>query len=66
MNKISKKSIAPTLKRMEINDKEVFSPSQYTSLNAAIVNLQTETGKKFKRNKVMQGNEIVVFVTRTA
>ena len=66
MNKNSKKSIAPTLKSMEIDTKEVFNASQYTSVNSAIVNIQTETTKRFRRNKVMQGEELVIIVTRTA
>lgn len=61
MNKIFKKPIAPTLKSMEIDEKVDFSTKQYSSLNAAISTVSTETGKKFTRKKV---SKEVVEVTR--
>ena len=61
MNKIP---IAPTLKSLGIYKSANFSLKQYTSVNAAIQRLQTESEKKFtqKKNK----REQVLEVTRTA
>lgn len=45
------KKIAPTLKKMNLYDSEEFALTQYTSTNACIQRIQTETDLRFTQKK---------------
>lgn len=56
--------IAPTLKGLNLYKTAKFSLNQYTSVNAAIQRLQTESDKRFTQKK--NGIDKLLEVTRTA
>lgn len=53
--------ISPTLKKLTLYEKAIFSLTQYTSVNAAIQKVQTETNLKFtqKKNKENKNLEVI-------
>ena len=53
--------IAPTLKKLSLYEKAIFNLSQYTSVNACIQKVQTESDKVFtqKKNKENKNLEVI-------
>lgn len=55
--------IAPTLKGLNLYKTAIFPLDRYTSVNAAIQTLQTESGKKFTQRRKNELRQLEV--TRT-
>lgn len=62
--KKNKSGVAPTLKKLPVFDKAIFSLTQYTVVNATIQRIQTETKSKFSLKK--NNENFTLEVIRTA
>ena len=61
---LDSKPIQPTLKRMELYDKESFTLSKMSTIYSSVFIIATQTGRKFKTKVNRADNTICV--TRTA
>lgn len=55
--------VAPTLKSLSVFEKAIFSLTQYTTVNATIQRIQTETKSRFAQKKNKENSTLEVIRT---
>lgn len=55
--------VAPTLKSLPVFEKAIFSLTQYTTVNATIQRIQTETKSRFTQKKNKENSTLEVIRT---